>query len=380
MNKATPVSQSTRRRIITIAACAVAILAIYQLSPISAANTTATAQPRQPTAPQTPQPPTTTNTYTTTNTTINLAAIPIDNLANRLAALSPDDPAAYFDLAELIAAERWALGAEQLARTLYVLTLELRRTDANAIASATDRAGSLAASACFGLAELAHTEEERRWLLAVAGLLQPIGSPATGPLATRSIDADSPAYHLATALGLTRAGLGRRAQQHLDRPGVSELLDRYERLLDPAGLDGGARRLRQHIQAWPQCNECRNRRIVTSATRGEVRRDVCPQCRGNPGPQLDPREEVLQLRLEALLLQGIHRSWGAQSIADAGAPLRDADPAEIAPVYGINPQNTIFRNGQWTKPPDPEQAQAKHPENPTTTHNDPGLLQPNQPT
>lgn len=376
MSKATSKKLSTRRRNITIAACAAALIATYQLAPTSTASTTASAQPRQPTTPQTPQPTTT----TATTTTINLNAIPINNLASRLAALSPDDPAAYFELAELIAAERWAPGAEQLARTLYVLTLELRRTDANAIGSATDRAGSLAASACFGLAELAHTEEERRWLLAVAGLLQPVGSPTTGPLATRSIDADSPAFHLATALGLTRAGLGRRAQQHLDRPGVSELLDRYERLLDPAGLDGGARRLRQHIQAWPQCHECRNRRIVTTATRGEVRREVCPQCRGNPGPQLDPREEVLQLRLEALLLQGIHRSWGAQSIADAGAPLRDADPAEIAPVYGINPQNTIFRNGQWTKPPDPEQAHSKHPDSPTTTHTDSRLHQPNQPT
>ena len=48
-----------------------------------------------------------------------------------------------------------------------------------------------------------------------------------------------------------------------------------------------------------------------------------------PGPQLSEEELIAQLRFEAVLLNGIQRSWSAQMVVDLGATLRDPDPEDL---------------------------------------------------
>jgi hypothetical protein len=74
---------------------------------------------------------------------------------------------------------------------------------------------------------------------------------------------------------------------------------------------------------------------------------LCDTCRGNPGPTITEEEMANHLRIEAVLLEGEQRSWAAQLVADAGAPLRDLDPAELAATYGVDPARPVWRGGEW---------------------------------
>jgi hypothetical protein len=70
-----------------------------------------------------------------------------------------------------------------------------------------------------------------------------------------------------------------------------------------------------------------------------------------PGPVLSPSELLGQLRLEAALLRGIHRLWSAQIQADAGEPLRDPRPEDVAMIFRVDPNAVLYRHGKWI--PDP---------------------------
>ena len=128
---------------------------------------------------------------------------------------------------------------------------------------------------------------------------------------------------------------------------MAELLARYETLVHPLGLSGGEDFLRRHAREWPTCPECRNRRVTTRMVGGTPTQTLCLTCRGNPGPRLSSAEFTTQLRLEAALLHGIHRSWSAQVIADSGAPLRDLDPSELRATYRVDPARPFWREGEW---------------------------------
>ncbi len=266
----------------------------------------------------------------------------------RLTALSPQKPVDYFLLGEEVAADSKDAETAGLARRLFVLAYEL-----DARETGSRERSRLGPSVCLALASVAARDDERRWLRALADTLSD-GSASLADPANEAggIFPPETAFDLATAIGLARAGEGRRAEQLLEKPGVSELLEQIDTAPMPDGSVNGLRSFfKKAIRDWPVCPQCRNRRVVpVGANRsGEV--VLCDTCRGNPGPQLAEHEIAGQLRVEALLLQGTQRSWAAQVLADAGAPLRDLDPTELAGTYDVDPSRPLWRGGQWTAEP-----------------------------
>ncbi|MFN0012529.1 MAG: hypothetical protein ACKVS8_12895 [Phycisphaerales bacterium] len=289
---------------------------------------------------------------------INLATIPVPALADRLAALSPDRPELYLELAEDVAAEAALPGgsARTLARHLYVLAFATDRQRSG------PRRGELGPSACLGLASLASTDTDRRWLRGVAVELSEsrTGTAKTGvPKAKRPpLVADAAALDLANALGLIRAGDGRNAIRLLERPGVAEAIMAFGGVLsaDKGQLDP-VKNLQDLAGRWSSCRECGNRRFVSRADgKGpspavtSPRPRVCPLCSGSPGPRLSDDELLGQLRLESAVLRGVQQSWSAQILADGGRPLRDPDPEEVPASFRIDTSKTMYRNGAWQKP------------------------------
>lgn len=272
--------------------------------------------------------------------------------ADRLATLSPARPLGYFELAEEVAAEDRTAAGRSLARRLFVLALHTpRRFPAvqrpEASLPADGAPPWLAASACLGLAALAESEQERRWLIALAGTLTPVDAAVAVRRQSEEVARDPAALELATAIGLIRSGEGRRAARILEKPAVAAMLTRYEGLMSPGGISGGGDRLRMLSARHPLCPECRNRRSIRNAD--GIR--LCTTCQGRPGPRLSFPEIVGQLRLESLLLNGVQRSWAAQAVADGGAPMRELDPDVLIDVYGVDPAQALWRDGRWIAPP-----------------------------
>lgn len=280
-------------------------------------------------------------------------------LAQELTALSPDSPRAYFLLAERVAdvaSERSDDSLRRLARQLAVLSYELtKRGGGGGGAAGGGVGGSVddsARSVCLLLASIAPSVQEARWLRALAGTFDRdiLGAvydpPGTGP------SRDEAALDAATVLGLVRTGQGRRAEQRLKKPGVEELLQRHEKLLSPAGMSGEFDRLRRTMADWPTCPQCRGKRAITRTDNNGRLAGVtlCDTCGGQPGPRIPLSELVLQLRLEALLLSGIQRSWSGQILIDNGAPMRELDADELAARLGIDPLKPLWRDGVWTAP------------------------------
>lgn len=269
----------------------------------------------------------------------------------QLAALNPRDPWAYFLLGEAIAAEAADPQSKSLARTLFVLGYETSKSAGSAAAQNDDApAGAdIRISVCLALASIADREAERRWLHAIASSLGWNNPQRTTASAGAAAAADPAGLELASAIGLVRIAEGRRAAKILEKPEVAALLERSERLLSPAGLTGGASRIRRLMAEWPICAECKNRRFIKSPQ--GVR--LCPTCGGKPGPKITQQELMYQLRLESSLLHGVQRSWVAQTIVDGGEPLRDLDPDELAATYRVDAARTVWRNGAWALPLQP---------------------------
>lgn len=262
----------------------------------------------------------------------------IADLDQRLSALKPGSPRAYFELGEMVASEATDIEGKSLARTLYVLAFELDRR-------ATVPEPGLARSACLGLAALADSDDERRWLIALGGNVDDRIGPGDVPaeaMKSTAASRDPAAFDLATALGLARAGEGRRAQRLLERPGVAALLDRMDAVLIP-GVGGGAAKVRLAIEQWPTCPRCSNRRVIKESGMNML----CPHCHGAPGPALSTREVLDQVRVESLLLSGVQRSWAAQIVTDGGQPLRELDGDDLAATYGVDRSKTVWKSGQW---------------------------------
>lgn len=261
----------------------------------------------------------------------------VPDLDARLGSLTPDKPEAYFLLGEEVAAEADDPEAVGLARTLYVLAFELDRRSGL-------RTG-VAPSACLALADLARLEEDRRWLASLAHAIDHrYARPSWGMVG--EVATPDQALAAATVLGYLRAGETNAALRRLDEPGVRELLERYELLLSPTNEPGAFERLLRRAAEWP-CRECANERIVMRHGPDGVEAELCPTCLGNPGPALSDEELIGHLRLESLLLDGIHRSWAAQAASDLGAPLRDPDPEQLAPTFGVDPDRPYRRAGAW---------------------------------
>lgn len=284
----------------------------------------------QPTEPAIAPPP-------STRPTVDIAVV---NLDDRLSALSPDDATAYFRLGEEVAAEADDFAEMRLAQTLYVLAFELDRAQGG-------RDGS---SIALALADLSRLDREQRWLGALARALDTRYAQTDWSRSDPIEVSDAVAYEAATVLGQIRAGRGSLVRDRLEDPEILALFKRYESLLSPHGEPGALMILRRQAENWP-CPECSNRRIVRKANTAPRVDILCHTCRGNPGPVLTSNELIAYLRFESRLLNGIARSWSAQIAADGGAPLRDPDPAELAPTLGVDPGRTIWRDGRWVAPP-----------------------------
>lgn len=278
-----------------------------------------------------------------------LDEIPVRDLNQRLKALTPADPNAYFLLAEEVASEARTRSARQLARHLYILSMHL---DASS-----KQPTNLSTSACLGLSALARNDRERHWLAASARVLDTArrsDDPAKSkPRLSILQPTDQTAYDLATALGFARYGDGRRAEQLLNRPDVALLLQTYEGVLNAEGQVGAAQTMAGWIREWPTCPECKNRRVLsrTDGPGTPVRVRLCSTCSGMPGPQLSTDDLIAMLRTESALLRGIHRFWSSQYLVDLGTPLRDPTSASIAQTYRVDPALSVWRDGKWAAQP-----------------------------
>ncbi|MEZ6242825.1 MAG: hypothetical protein R3B57_07250 [Phycisphaerales bacterium] len=255
-----------------------------------------------------------------------MASIP--RLDERLTALDPAHPEGYFELGEEVAAQ----GGRELATQLHALAL--------AIALETGDT-ALAAGACIALADLAGSDQDRRWLTAVARALDDRFAPPSWSEAV-SPRVGSAAERAAEVFEFVRAGDGYEARTRLDDP---EIRAAIERALGAGWID----RLRKDAEAWP-CSECRNRRFVPdrNATAGER---LCSVCGGDPGPALDRVQLLEYLSAEAQLLGVERRSWAALLLTGGDEPLRDPDPTEVAPRVGVNPKARYWRSGRWAPAP-----------------------------
>lgn len=260
----------------------------------------------------------------------------VADLTARLEALSPADPLAYFRFAEEVAYESPTREGAALARRLYLLAYLLDE----------QRGGPLALGSSVGLAlaDLAASDDERAWLLALARVLDDAGAPLRWP-ASQAIEAprEDRALLLATALGEFRAGRYRQASDHFANPDLRALLDRFNAL-----ISGGTNGIITHLRTSPPlCRECHNRRVVRSETDPHGAARLCYTCAGDPGPHLPQAELVRHLRLESLLLRGEQRSWAAQLVVDGAEPLRAVDPDELPAWFGVDASRPLYRDGQW---------------------------------
>lgn len=256
---------------------------------------------------------------------------------SRLTALTPSRPDLYLELGEEVAEGARDPKSIDLARRLYVLAFSLDRA----------RGGQdIAAQACIALAQLNESEKDRRWLLAMADLLdRRRARPEWIRRADESVSSQI-AYTAATVLGLVRAGEGYVARQRLAEPGVAQLLGAFQRLLSAAGDTGAMRWIEREAGRWP-CPECHNQRIVKKGGGKDAIIKLCTTCGGNPGPKLNNAALVAQLRFESRLLRGIQRSWAAQAWSDLGAPLHDPDPDELPKQFDVDPARPLWRDGEW---------------------------------
>jgi hypothetical protein len=263
-------------------------------------------------------------------------------ITSKLRDLKPEEPGAYFLLAEEVADTADHPAEVALARTLYVLAFDLDRRPG--------RPGTLAASAALGLARVERLDRDRRWLLALAGALDKrYAQPDWNVVASASISEET-AHRAATAIGLARSGDGRDSRKLLEDRGVKDVLRKYERAIGSSGETGAISRIEKYSQQWP-CPECGNARVLSKPTERGAELRLCGTCKGNPGPRMSEEEFVAQLRFESYLLNGIQRSWAAQTIVDQGAPLRDPDPDDLAESLGVDVTKPYWRDGAWTDKP-----------------------------
>jgi len=262
-----------------------------------------------------------------------------------LSALDPHDAAGYLRLGESVAGEADTPDEVRLARRLFVYALQIGRESGN------PQQRALGASAALALAQDASTATERRWLLSMAGALE--------PTVARGLDRGGapPAWDwsvgllAAEALGLARAGEGREAVKRLDEPSVRAVLAEVTPLLGVSGGGGAVGLVERLGRGWP-CPECGNQRVIARRRDGEVERTRCPTCLGNPGPrELTGEELSAHLRAELRLLNGSARSWGAQLELDGGEPIREPSVSGLQRFYGVDPLARLWRDGQWVREP-----------------------------
>lgn len=268
-------------------------------------------------------------------------------ITQRLRELRPDDPMAYFVLAEDVAAREQHADGRRLARGLFVLAYELDGQSAAPV--------GLGTSVCLALAQLADSNGEAQWLLEVGRALDRSPGPIMIPgIIGTTPGADSGArLLLAQAVGMGRDDEGKSTRTIITRPEVRPLV--------PATITalGSAGRTLEVGETRPHCPGCAGRRFNRVTGDGAGSLQPCPVCLGNPGLRLSAEQLLMSLRVEADLLSAEHQFWGAQTLADRGSTLREPDPSELARAYGVDPRRPYWKLGQgqvfnweWARTPD----------------------------
>ncbi|XVJ59935.1 MAG: hypothetical protein HEQ23_11250 [Tepidisphaera sp.] len=269
-------------------------------------------------------------------------AHPLDRFRSKLERLTPADPESYYNLAEEVADAADSPERVRLAQELFTLAFVLDD------ARSGGKRGDFAASCCVALSSIARSEADRRWLAALAVAIDPRRQPPGWLAVQREAASAQTAFQAASALGFARTGDGRQTLLALDVPAVRALLGAYDRLIMDSPYRGTLAAIEGEASRWP-CKECGNQRIVRKSSRANDYK-LCSTCNGRPGMKLTPEQWLAQIRLESLLLSGIHRSWGAQVASDLGEPLRDPDARELPGVLGVDAARTVWRNGAWARP------------------------------
>jgi len=273
---------------------------------------------------------------------VGAGQVGIETTADRLGALSPDDPAGYLLLGEELLATARTDEGRALARRLFTIAYEQARLSGTM--------PGVQASACIALADTARFERDRRWLWSIVRLIDPRYNEPDWSRTVERVVSDEAAFRSAVALGLLRSGHGLRAKEILRDENVREVFDWYSGLLTGAGPGDVMTLLMAQAERWP-CPECHNDRVVRKPGGGPKGPKVrCFTCRGNPGWELSEREMLATLRFESRVLSGVQRSWGAQLAADLGEPLRDPDPAAVVDAVGIDADASVFVDGEWKIP------------------------------
>jgi len=276
------------------------------------------------------------------------------NLNGRLATLNPENPMAYFELAEelsylSVVMPHQRQTALRMAEQLYVLSFELER--------ARSPQPELGASVCFALADLA-TPLERDWLLALAASFGTLRHDEPRLTSDERITDDHTRSDAAEALGRFRAVERRPLSAILRRVDVRrEMIDSGVTVSD---ADWAMDKLRRGLDR-PYCPECRNQRIVRTGTSDQtIEHSLCTACFGNPEPDppLSREELVRMLAIEAKLLGANPETWSAQDVVGGSRPIPDLDPSGLAERYGVDPDRPYWVSdgsaalvGRWSKTP-----------------------------
>lgn len=266
------------------------------------------------------------------------------NLLERLESLNPASNLEYLRLGEEVLDEATGPDDIRLARTLFVLAMQIGRESSDPIQRVHG------ASAALALAAIAATDAERRWVGSMAGEIDPgFEQHAYSPLTAASWNRET-GLLAAEALGLARAGEGRLALSRLTEPGVRELLLEVTPLLGVSGAGGGVGLVERLSRGWP-CPECGNERIIRRrASGGGVEVVRCPTCAGSPGPStLSISDLKSHLHAELRLLGGSLKTWSAQVEIDRGEPLREPSSSGLERFYRVDLFARVWRDGKWVR-------------------------------
>lgn len=238
-----------------------------------------------------------------------LAAVPVEDvwreaLGRRLRALTPERPAEYLELAEDLMdhAAGASAGAQDRALARRLASL----------AGAIDLRGTGRSAALF-LAEHADADAERSRMVALSDVLDP-ESDARAEMSER---ADA-VVALVRAFALYRRGEAARARDAIGAAGAAALLDRY-----PEILRGGSARFLAD----------------------------CDAMRAAGPPAMSPQQLEALHALASGALSGGPRSW-SESVAQGGAaPLPEIDVNDPKAIFGVDPEECLWRDGQWVRRP-----------------------------
>lgn len=266
-------------------------------------------------------------------------------VVERLKSLTPDDPTGYFLLAEEVVGEPEPSESDvELARRLLVLSFELSE-------AGTSTSLPVRGAACLALASLEPSDARRRWLRALAERVDARYQAPAWRQHAAAADALGARAMLAEAVGEVRAGRGRFAIETMEEPEIARVLEQTGPILNGFGGGASVERLLALARAY-DTPECGGRRAIPEGGPARRRFILCPENEGNPGPQLTTAEYLAYLRFEALLLEAEPDSWAAELTGGGRAPLRDPEPDELAPLFGVDPSRSLWRDGGWVRPPD----------------------------